>query len=250
MRVHRTTGQRPLDRHAEELPRLIPLPAQPYDPSPVVCRIVDAEGLVAWKNGRYSVPWRYIGHTLPVRITETELIVYSPGIDEVARHPLLGEEPAGKKSIQAGHLPRRQSQERLQGLRDRYQKLGEMATRFLDGLLASRRCGKDEAQKVLALLGTYAEADLVRALERAVCYRAFSLRAVERVLAITAKPKSLWEALADDVRQRLDPLQCDPPILPRPTAEYQSLLGPEPTDESDSKPDDEEDHEEEADHEP
>ena len=34
--LHRTTNQRPLDRHAEELPYLIPLPARAFHPSPVV----------------------------------------------------------------------------------------------------------------------------------------------------------------------------------------------------------------------
>jgi hypothetical protein len=71
--------------------------------------------------------------------------------------------------------------------------------------------------------------------ERAVRYRAFSLRAVERILAVTAKPKSLWKTLTDDMRQRLGPMHTDPPVPPRSTAEYQSLLDPEPPDEADPK---------------
>jgi len=64
----------------------------------------------------------------------------------------------------------------------------------------------------------------VRALARAVRYRAFSLRAVERILAATARPKSLLETMADEVRERLEQLHPDPPVPPRPTSEYQSLL--------------------------
>jgi hypothetical protein len=95
--------------------------------------------------------------------------------------------------------------------------------------LASRRYGKDEAQKVLALLGTYAQVDLLRALTRAGRYRAFSLRAVERILAVTAQPKSLLQSLADASRERLAQLHPDPPVPPRPTSDYQSLLE-EPSD--------------------
>ena len=222
--LHRTTGQRPIDRHAEERPYLIPLPARAFDPSPVVYRVVDAEGLVAWRGNRYSVPWRYIGQPLPLRITETELVVYSPQVEEVARHPLWPEGQSGQRSVQPQHQPSRDHAERLETLRARYAELGEVAARFLDGLLGARRYGKDEAQKVLALLGTYAQADLVRALERAARYRAFSLRAVERILAVTAKPKGLWALLADEARERLGQLHADPPVPPRPTADYQSLL--------------------------
>ena len=42
VRVHSETGQRPVDRHAEELPYLLPLPAQPYDLAQVVYRHVSA----------------------------------------------------------------------------------------------------------------------------------------------------------------------------------------------------------------
>jgi transposase len=222
--LHRTTKQRPIDRHAEELPYLISLPARAFDPSPVVYRVVDAEGLVAWRGNRYSVPWRYIGQTLPVRIGENEVIVYSPQVEEVARHRLLAEGETGRQSVQGEHQPRRDSAERLEMLRERYGRLGEAAGRFLDGLLAARRNGKDEAQKVLALLGVYAQVDLLRALERAVRYRAFSLRAVERILAVTARPKGLLETLADEARERLAQLHPDPPVPPRPTSDYQSLL--------------------------
>jgi transposase len=222
--LHRTTGERPIDRHAEEVAYLIPLPGRAFDPSPIVYRVVDAEGLVAWRGNRYSVPWRYIGQTLPVRITETELVIYSPQVQEVARHRQFDDGQTGQQAIQEEHQPRRDGAERLEMLREGYARMGEAAVRFLDGLLGSRRYGKDEAQKVLALLGTYAQADLLRALARAAHYRAFSLRAVERILAATARPKSLRETLADEARPRLEQLHPDPPVPPRSTAEYQFLL--------------------------
>lgn len=190
----------------------------------MVYRVVDREGFVACRSNRYSVPWRYIGQTLPVRITETELLVYSPQVEEVARHPLWAVGTSGQASVQAEHQPRRDGSERQEMLRERFTQLGEVAARFLDGLLASRRYGKDEAQKVLALMGTYAQADLLRALTRALRYRAFSVRAVERILAVTARPKSLLETLADESRERLAQLHPDPPVRPRRTADYQSLL--------------------------
>ena len=61
---------------------------------------------------------------------------------------------------------------------------------FLDELIRVRRCGKDEAARVLSLLAIYHREDLVRALERAARYRAFSWSAVERILAAQARPRS------------------------------------------------------------
>ena len=61
VRVHRETKQRPLDRHAEERPHLIPLPAAPYDVAAVEYRVVNVEGFIAYRQNFYSVPWRHIG---------------------------------------------------------------------------------------------------------------------------------------------------------------------------------------------
>jgi hypothetical protein len=107
-------------------------------------------------------------------------------------------------------------------LRERFSELGMSARRFLDGLLRDQRCGKNQARRVLALLGTYARKDLLAALERAVRFGAYSAQAVERILAAQAKPKSVLEAMADDDRRRLQPL-LDEPVPPRSTAEYQQL---------------------------
>jgi hypothetical protein len=59
IRVHRETQARPIDRHAEERPHLIPLPATPFEVAAVEYRVVDVEGFIVYRQNRYSVPWRY-----------------------------------------------------------------------------------------------------------------------------------------------------------------------------------------------
>src|SRR5271156_4970119 len=76
VRIHRETKARPLDRHVEEQPRLLPLPAKPFDVSQVVYRSVDAEGYVVYRQNFYSSPWHLIGRAVPVRVTENELTIY------------------------------------------------------------------------------------------------------------------------------------------------------------------------------
>jgi hypothetical protein len=74
------------------------------------------------------------------------------------------------------------------------------------------------------------------AFERAIRFGAFSLAAIRRILAATAKPKPLLEELAELHREALDPRLREEPIGPRPTRDYQHLLLPEePADETASE---------------
>src|SRR6478672_1490288 len=89
VRIHRQTRARPLDRHAEEQPFLLPLPAQPFDASEVVYRTVDAEGYVAYRQNFYSAPWRLIGQIVAVRIGEDVVTIYDRSFVAVATHALV-----------------------------------------------------------------------------------------------------------------------------------------------------------------
>jgi len=173
VRVHRQTRRRPIDMHAEELPHLIPLPERPYEVAEVVYRTVDAEGFVAYGQNRYSAPWQYIGQVLPLRITDEEVTVYSSRMEVLARHLRFPLTERHRQSRQAEHLPPRDLKQRRETLRERFAQLGPVAARFLEGLLGAQRCGWSQAQKVLALSGTYRREDLLAALDRAVRYGAF-----------------------------------------------------------------------------
>jgi transposase len=223
VRVHGETKERPLDRHARELPHLLPLPAHPYDVAAVVYRHVSAEGLVAWQGNGYSVPWRWIGRLLAVRITAEELIVYGPQLQEVARHRLLGAGSPGQRSVQPEHQPQPSDRPGRAALEERFAELGPLGPRFLAGLVGAQRFGWDQARRVLALLTIYRRADVQAALERAVRYGAFGLASVQRILAASARPKPVLEVLAEEERRRLEPLLRDDPVRPRPSSDYQSL---------------------------
>jgi transposase len=229
VRVHRETKQRPLDRYAEERPHLIALPATPYDVHTVEYRVVNVEGCVVYRQNSYSVPWRYIGQALPVRVTETEVLVYSPQLQELARHGLVPRGQTGQRCVQSAHRPSADPRQHEALLRERFAELGPVAARFLDGLLGSQRYGREQAVKILALHSSYARTDVLAALERAVRFGAYSLGAVERILAAQAQPRSVLETLADQERQRLPSHLSDNPVSPRPTTDYHRLVE-EPTD--------------------
>src|SRR5215813_1802539 len=224
VRLHRTTHRTPLDLYQQELPHLLPLPEKPYDTAEVVYRTVNPEGFVSYLQNFYSVPWQRIGELLPLRITESEVIIYDPDIREITRHRRLPASISGKHSTHPEHRPSADLRRKQELLRQRFEQLGTEALSFFDQLIRNRRFGKDEAVRVLGLSSTYHQHDLLAALQRANRYRAFSFAAVERILGAFAEPRSALESIDDQARQHLDELLRENPILPRATGDYQPLL--------------------------
>lgn len=70
---------------AAELPALLPLPAEPFDPARLLEARVDHRARVAVRQCYYSVPARYAGRRLPVRLTATTVEVLD-GAKVIARH--------------------------------------------------------------------------------------------------------------------------------------------------------------------
>ena len=72
VRVHGTTGERPLDRFAREVPHLQPLPGpERVEPFLREERRVGRDGFVAWERGWYGVPWTWAGQRVHVASTES-----------------------------------------------------------------------------------------------------------------------------------------------------------------------------------
>jgi len=223
VRIHRTTKKRPLDAHAQEQPHLLPLPAHPYDTARVVYRIVDSDGTIVYGNNDYSVPWRLVGELLPLRVSDTELTVYNRHVQLVASH-LLIPGTTGKRQIDPAHRPPANHAQQVDALRSRFAELGEVASRFLEGLLKKQRQGKKQAARVMALLGAYHRADLLAAMERAVRYHAYSVSSLERILSLQAKPKTSWQSLSESEQETLQMLTDMQSIQPRSSGDYQYLL--------------------------
>jgi len=219
----------PQERYERERSRLLPLPACAFDTALVVYRHVNVEGFVSHRLNCYSVPWSYIGQVLPVRVTETEVIIYSTGLDEIGRHQLLPGTVTGARQVLKSHHPAADPAQRTLLLRQRFSELGPVAVQFLDGLLAKQTQGKLQAQQLLALVAHYQRDDVRAALERAVRFGAYSLAAIRRILAVCARPRPLLEELVELQRDALDPRLREEVIGPRPTSDYQHLLVPEET---------------------
>jgi len=254
VRVHRKTKKRPIDAHAEEQPRLLPLPAHHWDTAQVVYRVARPEGWVDYRRNHYSVPWRYIGELLPVRVTEDELLVYNAQMEIVAKHALLSSHNSGLVQMDPAHRPPRSHRVQVEQLQQRFKELGDIAVRFLEGLLRRQRYGKHQATRVLSLLRMWNREDLLAAMDRAVRYHAYSLSSLERILAIQATPKSLWQTVDEDQQKWLEDLPQTETTEPNDSSEYQRLLFDDQDDENNApgnpSDDDQDSHDEDTDEPP
>jgi len=237
--LHRETRRRPIDLYQEELPFLLPLPAQAYDSAEVLYRVVNVEGYIAYRQNFYSVPWQRIGALLPIRVTENELIVYGPDILEIAHHERFPTSVTGQRRTDKRHLPGSDVQHRHELLRQRFEEFGTQGVLFFEELVKTRRYGRDEAQRILGLLSTYGRGDLRAALERAARYRAYSLSVVERILSAQAIPRPGLDALETETREHLRQIGGET-IPPRSTADYQKLFEFEEEETADHGSDDQE----------
>jgi hypothetical protein len=222
---------------------LLPLPAHHWDTAQVVYRVVNPEGWIDYRRNHYSVPWRYIGELLPVRITEDELLVYNAQLDIVAKHAPLSTHISGQTQIDPAHRPPRSHHVQIEQLQQRFAELGDVAARFLEGLLRRQRYGKHQAIRVLSLLRTWHREDLLAAMDRAVRYHAYSLSSLERILAIQATPKALWQTVDEDQEKWSEGLPHTEASEPNDNSRRQCLLFEDPDAEDDKSGDSSADNE-------
>ncbi|HLQ54138.1 MAG TPA: hypothetical protein VK162_07685 [Streptosporangiaceae bacterium] len=70
---------------AAEQPHLLPLPAEPFDPARLLEARVDSRARICVRQNYYSVPARYAGRRLPVRLSATTVEALD-GARVIARH--------------------------------------------------------------------------------------------------------------------------------------------------------------------
>lgn len=221
----RRGGKTPLDRFAEEKEHLIGLPRHPYDTARVVYRVCSIDGFVDWEGNRYAVPYDHVTDLLPVRITQRELYVYTADLRCVARHQLAPRGSGHKLDPHGYHPPpRRKSGVDLDQLRVTFEQMGQGGQDFFRLVCAMPpRQWAHQARQILLLRERYDTADLDAALAHAALYGAFEQKAVERILAARAKPRTLDEYVAEDTVRKLAEAFGDSTSEPRDLTEYDRL---------------------------
>jgi len=184
VRKHSTTGRRVDEMYAEEKPYLIALPETDFPTERREVRKVQKDGYVPVDGSFYPVPSRLVGQFVTVRIYPSRVEILD-GRGEIAaahaipteprRLPAPPEAPSRSEAalsltaLEAGFLARFPGAEAfLVGLKRRMNALTQIHLR-----------------RIARLEDVYGEANVARALERAMAYRNFNALAVSRILERT-----------------------------------------------------------------
>ncbi|SFV07460.1 Mu transposase domain-containing protein [Alicyclobacillus macrosporangiidus] len=87
VRIHGTTREQPLVRFQAE--KLQPLPKSRYTLAYADMRKVMSDWRISWNTNMYTVPWRYVGHTVLVREFESGSLQIEYGGQVIAEHRVL-----------------------------------------------------------------------------------------------------------------------------------------------------------------
>jgi hypothetical protein len=173
VRVHRETGQRPVDLFAEEKPRLQPLPLFGYDISQ--SRRVRATNRcqVSFEANRYSIPFKHAGALLELRAEPGRITLYD-------KDKLIAEHPRCYGRAQEISNPDHTSQllkERKRGedaaLLARFLALSPKAEAYYGAMRERELHAMGHVRRILLLAQSYGRETLAAALEDALDLCAF-----------------------------------------------------------------------------
>lgn len=189
VRVHATTKKRPIDMYMEEHPFLQVLPVNHFDTSEIVHLVVNQESCVQWKGYLYVVPEQHMYETCPVRITEGQLVVYSPTGAQLAAHPLARQ---GQKGRYVGTVQKMGKKPDLV-IADVISRLEAFSPEMIGYIEQVKRhkpgSWRHHLKSLLALKVNYRVEDILVAVRRANQYRVFDSGTIEGFLANNSEPR-------------------------------------------------------------
>lgn len=183
-RVHGTTRQRPLEVfEAVERPALRPLTPERFDPPRWARVTVHPDHHIRFGQALYSVPHRYLRHTVEVRgdtrlvriYHRGELVKTCPTQPPGGRHTDYTDYPTEKTAYAL-----RDPQYMIDRARRHGPNLGAFMTRLLDGTFPWAKLR--QAQKLLRLVDRYGVPVLEAACRRALGFELLNVHRVEQIV--------------------------------------------------------------------
>lgn len=222
VREHHTTHQPPIERFAEKVPALTPLPATRYVGIHALTRKVSWDCLVSYEGSRYSVPWVYAGKRVWIRASQgIRLEAMAPTGAVIARHTLST--PKGATIIHPEHYEglRKDTPRTKVVLAEAFQQRFPGAEAFLNGVLTQHKLNPVRHLRGMLDVAQYYSDEAMRAAFQSACtYNTFTLQFLRGVLQYTAQPTVTPST-------PLGTLRAVPRVsIKRDLRAYQCLLGP------------------------
>lgn len=179
---HRTVGEIPLDRLAEERKALQPVPSSPQKVFAQITRHVRKDLTFTFETNQYTVPAPHFQKTVTLNVYPNSLEVFV-GNDLIAVHERSTKR--GQLIVGEGHVDDRpyEKRRRRSALQIAFENLGPVAPSYLKGLARNRQKNMSEqARGILGLADQYGK-DLVHAaMSRADGFGNYSFQAVKRII--------------------------------------------------------------------
>jgi hypothetical protein len=213
---------------AEEQPRLLPLPAHPFDTD--VMRTVSArkQPYVRFDRNSYSIPHTYGRQPLTLLASPTTVRVLA-GTDEIARHVRSYDTNATVE--QEAHIAgviAATRQNNPSTARDRLRLAVPVAARLLERLAARGEALRAHSVRLLALLDDYGPQELAAAIERALERDALGAGAIAHILETRRRQRGLKPPIPMALPNR--PGVRDLDVTPHRLETYDELTRSDPDD--------------------
>jgi hypothetical protein len=211
-RIHGTTRERPVDRFEREKPLLRPLPAHPYDAAIIRTLTASSQALVRFDGNAYSVPFSFAYKPLLLKASKEDIRIFNPAALQhlLATHHrsfergIVVEDPKHYEGLLAEKKKASASK-----LKDQFLNLGDLATKYLDGLVASELHVHHHINQIMEAVRLYGKTEVLQALDHALRHKAFgapylkniilqqrAARGVKEHMPITIPAKPAWTQLA------------------------------------------------------
>jgi transposase len=182
VRIHGRTRQRPVDMFLAEKPLLRPLSPHAYDCALIDSARVDRQFRVRVDANRYSVPARYAGRKLLLKLYPERLCLYD-GEKLVAEHLRCYDRGRDIESPEhAQPLLARKHRADEQHLLKRFLALSPRAETYYRQLAERKLTWRLHLRKIVALADAYGAEKVARALADALAYQAFSSDYIANIL--------------------------------------------------------------------
>ncbi len=174
VRIHKTTGKRPIDMFEEEKEKLLRLNQLPFDCATVKTVKSNSQFRITFESNRYSVPSEYASSILTMRIYPDLITVYDNN-KLIAQHCRSYEKNMDFEN--PDHVKKLLEEKRnakAQKLLQAFLKLTPQAEKYYLGLKAKRINVSEHIRKIMTLAQMYDHNDLCRAISDAIEYNAYS----------------------------------------------------------------------------
>jgi hypothetical protein len=221
VRLHRETHRRPVDLWREEQAHLQAVNPRPFDVGRVLTLRANRQFRVSFEGNRYSVPARFAGAQVTLKVHPDRLCVYH-GEALIARHARSFErhrdieDPDHPKALVA---QRRHARDAY--VLKRFLALSPLAAKYHAGLIERRGNAISHVRKIMALAEIRGDEQVARAMTDALAFEAFSSEYIAHL--IEARERKLPEASPLVLMRRQDVLDLELP--PADLSAYANVTG-------------------------